>query len=64
VFLYRTFEFGLGYDFFFRQPPDALMFKLAWGGDVEDSPNFPSRPGYYIASYWDETFKDLVDSSM
>lgn len=56
VFLYRTMEFGLGYDFFFRQSPDAAMFKLAWGGNVDDCQTI-TRPSFYIASYWDKTFQ-------
>lgn len=51
AFLYRNFNFDIGYDFFFREGPHAAMFKLAWGGRVEDDlPNM--KVGFFLGECW------------
>ena len=35
---FNVFDFQLGYDFFFKQLRDVAMFRLAWGGTLENYP--------------------------
>jgi hypothetical protein len=51
AFLFRNFGFEIGYDFFFRQPGDASLFKLAWGGIIDDNMP-PIRSGFFLGEQW------------
>ena len=48
TFLFIDLSFCLGYDFFFKIPKDAVLFKLTWGG--YESKDLPPFSGFFMNS--------------